>query len=300
VRDEAERKADSEAVEVGARRCRDAAGVTVSEALAEAEARLAASGIDTARLDAELLAGKALGRSRTELYLDPERELAGGEEEAYRALVDRRVLREPAAYILGEWGFRRLTIAVDPRVLIPRPGTESVVERCLELLQGLDRPEVLDAGTGSGAIALAIADEHPGARVTAIDASDDALAVARANAARAGIDVRLLLHDLGGDLGGPFDLVVSNPPYVHEHELPTLQPELRFEPEFALVDRGQTEAVARAARAALRPGGSLVLEVGDDRGEEIASLLRELGYTDVGVAQDLTGRDRVVDGQWTP
>ena len=220
MRDGAERKADSEAVEVGARRCRDAAGVTVGEALAEATGRLAASGIDTARLDAELLAGKALGRSRTELYLDPERELAGGEEEAYRALVDRRALREPAAYILGEWGFRRLTLAVDPRVLIPRPGTESVVERCLELLRGLDTPEVLDAGTGSGAIALAIADEHPGARVTAIDASDDALAVARANADRAGLDVRLLLHDFGGDLGGPFDLVVSNPPYVFEHELP--------------------------------------------------------------------------------
>jgi release factor glutamine methyltransferase len=284
VRDEAERNA----------------GVTVSEALADAEVRLAASGIDTARLDAELLAGKALGRSRTELYLDPERELAGGEEEAYRALVDRRALREPAAYILGEWGFRRLTLAVDPHVLIPRPGTESVVERCLELLRGIDTPEVLDAGTGSGAIALAIADEHPGARVTAIDASKDALTVARANAARAGLDVRLLLHDLGGDLGGPFDLVVSNPPYVFEHELPGLQPELRFEPEVALVDRGQTEAVAQAARAALRPGGSLVLEVGDERGLEVAGMLRDLGYGAVAVGQDLTGRDRVVEGRWTP
>jgi release factor glutamine methyltransferase len=274
--------------------------VRVGEAIADASERLAASGIDTARLDAELLAGKALGRSRTELYLDPERELAGGEEEAYRALVDRRALREPAAYILGEWGFRRLTLAVDPRVLIPRPGTESVVERCLELLRGIDGPEVLDAGTGSGAIALAIADEHPSARVTAIDSSDDALEVARTNAARAGLDVRLVLHDLGGDLGGPFDLVVSNPPYVFEHELDGLQPELRFEPELALVDRGQTEAVARAARTALRPGRWLVLEVGDERGEEIAALLRELGYTDVAVGQDLTGRDRVVEGRWTP
>jgi release factor glutamine methyltransferase len=147
---------------------------------------------------------------------------------------------------------------------------------------------------------LAIADEHPGARVTAIDVSDEALAVARANAERSGLDLRLEVRDLAGDLGGPFDLVVSNPPYVFDHELAGLQPELRFEPELALVDRGQTAAVARGARAALRPGGWLVLEVGDERGTEVAALLGELGYAGVSVGQDLTGRDRVVSGQWTP
>lgn len=274
--------------------------MTLAEALATGAARLEASGVGTARLDAELLAGLAFGRTRTELYLESDRELAAAEREAFDGLIARRVRREPAAYILGEWGFRRLTLQVDPRVLIPRPGTESVVERCLELLAGLDAPEVLDAGTGSGAIALAIADEWPGARVTAIDVSDDALAVARANAERTGHDVRFAVHDLGGDLGGPFDLVVSNPPYVFEHELPGLQPELRFEPELALVDRGQTGAVATAARAALRPGGWLVLEVGDHRAAEVSELLRALGYTEVETGRDLTGRDRVVSGRWTP
>jgi release factor glutamine methyltransferase len=273
--------------------------VTVGEALAEAEARLAESGIDTARLDAELLAEKALDSTRTELYADRDRELTDGELAALRALVDRRAAREPAAYILGEWGFRRLTLAVDRRVLIPRPGTETVVERCLELIRDLEAPAVLDAGTGSGAIALAIADEHPGARVTAIDVSEDALAVARANAERTGVDVAFEVHDFGGDLGGPYDLVVSNPPYVFEEELAGLQPELRWEPEVALVDRGQTEEVARAATGALRQGGWLVLEVGDTRAGEVSRLLGSLGYTEVSAGRDLTGRDRVVGGQWT-
>ena len=278
-------------------------GVTVAEALAGATARLEASGVDTARLDAELLAGKALHRSRTELYLDPERELTQAEEQAYGELVERRARREPAAYILGEWGFRRLTLTVDRRVLIPRPGTESVVERCLELIRDLEAPTVLDAGTGSGAIALAIADEHPGARVTAIDSSEDALAVAEANAARAGLAGRVafVLRDLGDELGGPYDLVVSNPPYVLPGELAGLQPEVRdWEPALALVDRGQTEALARAARTAIRPGGWLVLEVGDERGEEVAGLIRRIGFGTVRIGKDLAGRDRVVGGQWTP
>jgi release factor glutamine methyltransferase len=273
--------------------------MTIAEALAEATARLEGSGIDTARLDAELLAEKALRRSRTELYLDGDRELAPGDADAFQALVDRRAAREPAAYILGEWGFRRLTLSVDPRVLIPRPGTEAVVEHCLDVIRGIESPAVLDAGTGSGAIALAIADEHPGVRMTAIDVSGGALEVARANAGRAGLDVEFRQHDLGGDLGGPYDLVVSNPPYVLEEELPDLQPELRWEPELALVERGQTEALARGARDAIRPGGRLVVEVADTRGAEVQQLLERLGFTEVSVGRDLSGRDRFVGGTWT-
>jgi len=291
VRDEAERKADSEAVEVGARRCRDAVGVTVGDALAQAEARLEASGIDTARLDAEILAGKALGRSRTELYLEPERELAREEEKVYRALVDRRALREPAAYILGEGGFRRLTLAVDPRVLIPRPGTESVVERCLELLRGIDGPEVLDAGTGSGAIALAIADEHPGARVTAVDSSRDALALARENSETLDLDIDL--HEAGLEaVEEGWDLVVSNPPYIAASEWDSLQPEIRdWEPRGALVGEGLHEEIARRAHT-LR----LVLEVGDDQAETVAESLESLGYSGVTITSDLADRERVVEG----
>jgi release factor glutamine methyltransferase len=277
--------------------------VILREALAEGERRLAEAGIDTARIDAELLAEKALGLTRLELYLDQERALSAEEAEVFRGLVERRRAREPAAYILGEWGFRRLTLAVDPRVLIPRPGTETVVERCLALLEGLAEPEVLDVGAGSGAIALAIADEHPGARVTAIDSSTAALEVAAANVERTGLGARVtLLHrDLADPLGGPYDLVVSNPPYVSAEELPALDPEVRdWEPEEALVGHGQTEHVAAAARDALRPGGWLVLEVGDGRGVPVSALLRSLGYTAVGAGPDLTGRDRVVEGKWEP
>jgi release factor glutamine methyltransferase len=269
--------------------------------VAEGEHHLEVHGVDTARLDAELLVAKALGLTRLELYLDRDRELSEPELAAGRALLERRGRREPAAYVLGEWGFRRLTLEVDPRVLIPRPGTETVVEHCLDHLRDLAEPEVLDVGTGSGAIALAIADEHPGARVTALDTSEDALAVAASNLGRTALGDRVHLahRDLAEPLGGPYDLVVSNPPYVSDEELTRLQPEIReWEPLVALVDRGQTEAVARAARDALRPGGWLVLEVGDGRGEATTRLLQELLYAEVQAGPDLTGRDRVVEGRW--
>jgi release factor glutamine methyltransferase len=273
----------------------------LGEVLAEGEQHLEERGIDTARLDAELLVAKVLGLTRLELYLDRDRELSEEELAACRTLLERRGRREPAAYVLGEWGFRRLTLEVDPRVLIPRPGTETVVEHCLDRLRDLAEPKVLDVGTGSGAIALAIADEHPGAHVTAIDASEDALAVAARNVGRTGLGDRVQLghRDLAEPLGGPYDLVVSNPPYVTDEELVGLQPEIReWEPLVALVDRGQTEAVARVARDVLRPEAWLVLEVGDGRGETTARLLRELGYREVRISPDLAGRDRVVEGRW--
>lgn len=253
---------------------------------------------ETARLDAELLLAHSLGRQRIELYTDLDRPLTEAELDAYRALVARRARHEPVAYILGEWGFRRLTLGVDRRALIPRPETEIVVERCLALLLGVEAPRVLDVGTGTGAIALALADEHPGARVTAIDVSADALALARENADRTGLTVELLEHDLRAGLPpGPWDLIVSNPPYVEPKELETLLPDVRdFEPHLALVGRGATEAVARGAVAELAPAGWLVLEVGDGRAPATTALLAELGYAAVATTADLTGRDRVVEG----
>ena len=254
---------------------------------------------ETARLDAELLLGHALGLSRIELYTEHDRPLTPDELDAYRGLVARRSHHEPVAYILGEWGFRRLTLAVDRRALIPRPETEIVVERALAHLQGRDEPRVLDVGTGTGAIALAIADEHPGARLTAIDVSPDALALARENARRTGLAIELLEHDVcAGAPGGPYDLVVSNPPYVETDELETLMPDIRdWEPRVALVGHGATEAVARAAYEALEREGWLVLEVGDGQAGATAALLDELGYEDVHATPDLTGRDRVVEGR---
>jgi len=271
--------------------------MTIGDVLRRAATHLEQSS-ETARLDAELLLAHALGRTRIELYTDLDRPLNEAELDACRELVRRRARREPVAYILGEWGFRRLTLKVDRRALIPRPETEIVVERCLALIAGQEAPCVLDVGVGTGAIALALLDEHPGARVTAIDASSDALALAAENAARLGTDLELLQHDLRGGLpGGPYDLVVSNPPYVTEAELPGLMADVRdWEPRAALVGEGATEAVARAARDVLRRGGALVLEVGDGQAAWAAALLEGLGYGGVAITRDLAERERVVEG----
>jgi release factor glutamine methyltransferase len=275
--------------------------VTIGDVLRRSAQFLAAKGVDSPRLDAELLLARALGKTRVELYMDYARPLTRDELQTYRVLTLRRGRREPLAYILGEWGFRRLTLSTDRRALVPRPETEVVVERCLELLRGLERPDVLDVGVGSGAIALAIADEHQGARVTAIDSSRDALALAHENAERTGLAERVRFReaDLHRRLGrSEYDLVVSNPPYVTAEELESLQPEIRdWEPREALVGDGTPEAVAGGALDALRPGGWLVLETADGKAAEVAALLEELGYGAIRMTADLTGRDRVVEGQ---
>jgi release factor glutamine methyltransferase len=277
--------------------------VTLGGALARATSRLAEAGVESARLEAELLLAKACDDcARALLYAELDRELNAEQEAAFDANVVRREKREPLAYILGEWGFRRLTLKTDRRALIPRPETEVVVERALEHIRGLEEPKVLDVGTGTGAIALAIADEVPTARVTAVDVSPDALALARENLDLTGVNgrVRLVEHDLTSGLGKhDFDLVVSNPPYVEPEELPTLQPEVRdWEPHVALVAPGATEQLARAATEALRPGGWLVLETACGAGERVERLLSEIGFDDVTITPDLAGRDRVAEGRW--
>ena len=233
--------------------------MTIGDALARATARLVAAGVESARLESELLLAKACDDcARALLYAELDREMSDEQVGAFDANLVRREKREPLAYILGEWGFRRLTLKTDRRALIPRPETEVVVERALEHIRDLDEPRVLDVGTGTGAIALAIADEVPGAQVTAMDVSEEALALARENLELTGINgrVRLVEHDLTSGLGEhDFDLVVSNPPYVEPDELPTLQPEVRdWEPHVALVAPAATEKLASAAREALRPG----------------------------------------------
>jgi len=277
--------------------------VTIGEVVRTSAEYLARKGVPSPRVDAEHLVAKALGLSRLDLYLHFDQPLTEEELDRCRALVRRRGRREPLAYVLGEWGFRRLLLKVDRRALVPRPETEIVVERCLALLASLEQPQALDVGCGSGAIALALADEHPNLHVTAIDVSPDALALAAENAARTGLSgrVRFLRHDLFAGLpGGPYDLVVSNPPYVDPDDLPSLQPEVRdWEPREALVGRGATEMVARGARQVLRPGGWLVLEVADGTSRRVAELLASLGFADVRRTEDLAGRERVVEGKWT-
>jgi release factor glutamine methyltransferase len=271
---------------------------TVAALVAQVEDVLAGAGVPTPQVDAELLVGHVTGLSRAQLALEATRSVGDAERSRLEGLVARRAAREPLQYVLGEWGFRRLTLTADRRALVPRPETEVVVERGLALLAGRERPRVLDVGTGSGAIALAIADEHPGARVTGVDASEGALALARENAARTGLELELRRHDLFTGLpAGPWELVVSNPPYVEPGELHLLEPEVRtWEPHAALVGHGATEAVARGARDVLGPGGGLVLEVADGTADSVGALLDELGYRDVRATADLTGRDRVVEG----
>ena len=267
-------------------------------AVAETRQRLEAAGCESPEVDAEILVAHVLGLTRSELALESSRRLSKAEERTLEDLVARRESREPLAYVIGEWGFRRLLLDVDARVLVPRPETEIVVERCLARIGTVAEPRVLDVGTGSGAIALAIADEHPGARVTGVDASSGALEVAGGNVVRTGVAIELRAWDLFTGLpDGPWDLVVSNPPYVLPEEIEALAPEVRdWEPREALAGVGATEAVARGARDVLADRGALVLEVAAEDASRVATLLDTLGYVDVVATKDLTGRDRVVEG----
>ena len=273
--------------------------MTLAEVLKRSTDFLERKGVDSPRLDAERLLAHGLGLSRIELYMEHDRALTEDELAATRALVERRGKREPLAYVLGEWGFRNLLLKTDARALVPRPETEVLVDRALELLDGAPEPRLLDVGTGTGAIALALAQEVPSASVTAVDISQHALGLARENQERTGLAVELLEADLREGLpGGPYDLIASNPPYVEPDELADLQPEVRdFEPHVALVGEGLPELVARAAAASLKPGGAFVMEVHSRHGERLLALLDELGFVETRVTQDLAGRDRVVEGK---
>jgi len=284
---------------VGARFQPGTGTVSIGEVLRLSTEHLAAKGSDTPRLDAERLLAKAIGLERIELYTAFDRPLTQPELAAARELVARRARREPLQYVLGEWGFRHLMLTVDRRALIPRPETEILVERALALVAGLERPRVLDVGTGSGAIALAIADEHPGAVVTGLDSSPEALALAAENVARTGLPVELASRDLFEGLpDGPWDLIVSNPPYVEAADLPGLQPEVRdWEPHSALSADGAVEAVARGAVAVLAQGGALAIEVGAGQTGGTAGLFEELELSEVRVTRDLSGIERVVEGR---
>jgi release factor glutamine methyltransferase len=271
--------------------------LTLADVLKGATDYLAAKGVDSPRVDAELILARALGLQRIELYTQHDRPLNEAERAHARELVQRRGRREPLAYVLGDWDFRRLTLKTDARALVPRPETEIVLERCLALLDGVNAPRVVDVGTGSGAIGLALKHERSDAQVLATDASAEALALARENADANGLDVELVHGDLLAGLAGPFALVVSNPPYVEATEIPALQPEVRdWEPRAALIDEGQTGRLIADARAVL--DGAIVLEVHEAHAGKVLSELTAAGYTDGRITQDLAGRDRVVEARW--
>ena len=270
------------------------ASTTVERALADAAARLDAAGCSSPRLDAELLLAEVLGNDRAALAMAPERELAADQAGAFEALVARREGREPVAYILGRKGFRHIELMVDARVLIPRPDSELLVEAGLELAPGA---RVVDVGTGSGAVALALKHERPDLDVTATDVSPDALDVARENAARLGLDVAFREADLLEGAGGPFDAVLANVPYVDPLDYAILDPEIaRHEPEVAIVAGDAGKALVRRLVSQLEGTPFVALEVGLAQEDAVAEMLVAVGYA-TETRRDLAGIERVVVGR---
>jgi release factor glutamine methyltransferase len=276
---------------------------TVMEMVGWTAGYLGEKGFHNPRLNAELLLAGTLGLKRLDLYLQHDRPLKAEELAAFKDRLRRRAKREPLQYIDGRAAFRDLWLAVDPRVLIPRPETEVLVQAVLDRTRGRDALSALDVGTGSGAIALALATEGPFARVVATDVSPGALEVAEANRASAAPDAPVELRE--GSLFAPvagerFDVVVSNPPYVGAEERGTLDAEVRdWEPAGALfAGVGGLDVVAplvAGAPAHLNAGGVLALEMGAAQADAVCALVRATGaFAEPTVLPDLAGRDRIV------
>ena len=273
---------------------------TVANAIREAAQRLPG---EEARMEAELLLAHALGQPRSWFYAHSGDVMDGEAARAFDALLRRREQGEPVAQITGHRGFWSLDLAVTPDTLIPRPETELLVELALDRLPVAEMGQVLDLGTGSGAIALAIASERPLVDVTAVDASVRALDVAAGNAADAGLPLRLLQGDWYAPVAGEvFRMIVSNPPYIPEGDPHLGQGDLRFEPRSALASGPDgldaLRVIVSGAPAHLLPGGWLLVEHGFDQGPAVRSLFQAQGFAQVATQRDLERRDRVTLGQW--
>lgn len=262
-------------------------------------ARLSAAGIDNAAREARLLLAYASGLSAARLGVEMDAVAAPDTVQRFKAALTRRCAREPMSHITGRRLFFNHEFSVTPDVLDPRAETETLVLAALSR----DFARVLDLGTGSGAILLSLLAERSGAVGTGTDISDAALAIARENAARLGLMERchLMRSDWFGDVAGQFDLIVSNPPYIGEVEMPDLAPELSYEPRMALTDGGDGlsayRAICAGVRAHLVANGWLMVEIGWKQGGDVAALFEQAGLVDVGVLPDLDGRDRVVQGR---
>lgn len=280
-----------------------ASPMLVRDLLDRAIEELAAAGVAEPRLDAELLMAQACGATRAGVlagFDSPSAEAI----ERFQKFIARRATREPFAYMVGHREFYALNLIVNAAVLIPRPETETVVETALALIAQAPEARILDLGTGSGCIALALAANALRAKIVATDISLAALEIARANAMRLGLSDRL--DFIAGDLfeavkDARFDLVVSNPPYVEDGA--ALAPEIRdFEPPIALYagadGRGFYRRIAASIRAHLEPGGALIVEVGATQAEAVAGLLGAAGAIEIGIIRDLAGAPRVVQARF--
>ncbi len=266
---------------------------SVRDAIGAAVDALGAAGVASPRLDAELLLAAATGRERARLAADPEAGVGADSGRRFAAMVRRRLRREPVAYILGRKGFHKIELAVDRRVLIPRPESELLVELALEL----GPRSVLDVGTGSGAIALAIAAEMPEPELTATDSSAAALEVARANAERLGLGGRVRFREGSVPEGEAFELTLANLPYVADRAWASLQPEIRlWEPREALLGGPDGLDPIRALIPRV-PLGTLALEVGEGQAGEVAGLLGGAGFAAIRTHRDLAGIERLVIGR---
>lgn len=272
------------------------------EVLRGAETYLAARGVDSPRLNAEHLLARALGLKRMELYLQFDRPLGEQDRAPLRDMVKRRGAREPLQHILGTAEFHGRTFTCDRRALIPRPETEQLVEIALDMMRALPAPAILDAGTGSGIIALTLAIELPSAEVHATDTSTDALALATENAARHALAERIAFSqaDLLPEKAGPFGLIVANLPYIPSPEIPGLQPEVAHDPASAL-DGGPDgldiiRRLIEQAPAHMTPGGALLLEIGLGQADTVAALLEASKFRDISIRADYQGIPRFAVG----
>lgn len=278
---------------------------TLVQAWTGARARLKAAQIDSPAIDARLLLECAAGATRADILTDPYRTLTPEQAATFDAYLDRRERREPVSRILGRKGFWKIMLSVTPDVLSPRPDTETVVQEALAAFDEHRAFQVLDLGVGSGAILLAILAERPLATGLGTDVSDEALAVARENAANLGLAGRaaFLRGDWAGGLDGDsFDLVVSNPPYIREDEMPDLDPEVReHDPRLALVGGADGldhyRTLSPQILRILRPGGLFLLEIGHTQARAVEKLMRDAGAEQIRTVKDLALKDRVVSGR---
>lgn len=274
--------------------------MTYQEALRYGQIRLIAAGVLEVESDAWLLMSAVCRIDRNFYYVYGNEEMKEEQEKEYMALLEKRAERIPLQYITGEQDFMGLTFKVNPGVLIPRQDTEILVEEALKAVTpGM---EVLDLCTGSGCIAVSLAKFVPGAKVQGVDISPEALKVSEENARRNGVNVHFFLSDMFGQVEGKFDVIVSNPPYIPTGEIQGLMPEVKdFEPRLALDGKEDGlwfyRILAGEGKKYLKPGGTLMVEIGCDQGKDVSRIFKDNGYCDIKVRKDLAGLDRVVTGK---